>query len=316
MHIALTIDSNPSYLKQCFVMLFSLLYHNKTDPIILHIVCTPWTKEIFCSQREYISHFIWTTHVTLCRYEVTRESIKVLWLPIYNGLTLTTYFRLLLPSLLEESIDRCLYMDVDLIIRWPLSVLYQTTMEENDRVAGVMTNVLTTFMENLGVDRYINAGVIIINLKARRTHTISRQIIDFIVQYPQWLKGTQAIMGDQCGINYICRDHIVIINPQWNVTPFWFWSSWGEINEEGVWYDNNQILQARSHPLILHFAGLHKPCDWLCVHPRKYTYYRYLFYAWLAEISDFCKFGVHILTYPRRSDWVVFRFTKKIRSLL
>ena len=58
-------------------------------------------------------------------------------------------------------------------------------MEENDRVAGVMTNVLTTFMENLGVDRYINAGVIIINLKARRTHTISRQIIDFIVQYPQ-----------------------------------------------------------------------------------------------------------------------------------
>lgn len=316
MHIALAIDSNYSYLKQCFVMLFSLLYHNKTDPIILHILHTPETKQLFQDKREYISHFIGTTHVTLCRYEITRESIKKVWLPIYNGLTLTTYFRLLLPSLLDQTIDRCLYLDVDLIVRWSVSMLYETPMTDNDRVAGVMTNILTSYSDNLGIDRYINAGVILIHLTARRRYSVSQQIVDFIIQYPQWIKGTQSIMGDQCGINYICRDHLIVVDPLRNVTPFWFSSSWWPLDKQSVWYDDMQILQARYHPRILHFAGLHKPSDRICVHPRKYTYYRYLFYAWLVEVSDFCKFIVHILTYPRVSNGFLFYITKKLQSFV
>ncbi len=315
MHLVISIDSNPSYIKQCFVMLFSLLYHNHTDPIILHIIHTPWTKELFEKQWEHISHFVWTTHVTLLFYEITRQSIEKLWLPVYNNLTLTTYFRLLIPSILDTTIDRCIYLDVDMIVRWSLQPLVEQILLEDDRVWWVMTNVLTAHMDNLWINRYINAWVLIINMVARRKLLLSQQIIDFIIHYPQWLRGTQPIMGDQCGINYICRDHLVVIDPCWNTTPFWFGSAWWVINAERVGYNDNQIAQARTNPQIVHFAWLYKPSDRLSVHPRKFTYYRYLFHSWLVEIVDFLKVIIHGLTYPRRSDRPLFNLTKNIKNI-
>lgn len=58
MHIAIATDSNPHYLKQCFVMLYSLLKYNQEEQITLHVLHTAETKEVFERKWEYLSHFV------------------------------------------------------------------------------------------------------------------------------------------------------------------------------------------------------------------------------------------------------------------
>jgi lipopolysaccharide biosynthesis glycosyltransferase len=318
-HIAIAIDANPGFLQQTGVMLFSLIKHN-TDAITLHILHTPEAKEAFQIQRELISHFVGTTEVTLQYYEVSWKSIKSLGLTFYNNLPLTTYFRLLLPKILAEDIEVCLYLDGDMLIRGSIDPLFSLTASTDWRVAAVMTNVLTTYMDNLNLSRYFNAGVLLMNLKAWRNNNVSSNIINFIVQYPNGLKGTQPIMGDQCGINYVCNTHISVLEPIWNTTPLWFNPDYMDkpLAEQLSYfgYDNNQILQAQQNPIILHFAGINKPCNWICVHPRKMEYYRYLFESGLIKKIDFVKVVWHMLTYPLRMDRKLFQLIKKLRNIV
>ncbi len=155
-HIVIAIDANPGFLKQVGVMLFSLLKHNQ-DPITLHVLHTPEAKDPFEFQREQISHFVGTTQVNLQRHVVTLESIKKLGLTVYNNLPLTTYFRLLIPKILGEDIEVCLYLDGDIVIRGSIDPLFSLQSTPEWRAAAVMTNVLTNYMDNLNLDCYFNA---------------------------------------------------------------------------------------------------------------------------------------------------------------
>lgn len=315
MHLCIAVDSNPWYLKQCGVMLFSLLKNNQAHQIILHVIHTPDAKPLFEQQRDMLSNFIGTTHVTLQFYSVDFAVIQQLWLPFYNNLPLTTYFRLLLPKLLDQTITKCIYLDTDMIIRKSIVELYALDLGEDRWVAGVMTNVLKTYMQNIWVERYVNAWVLLINLHARRTHNIASNCIDFIVQYPKGLQWLQPIMGDQCAINYICRDHILTLDPLWNVTPMRYNSDFWVLNFELLWYTDNQIQQAQLDPAILHFAWIRKPCDWISFHPWKFEYYRYLFSSGLVSMQDFLKFAMHILTYPLKSNWRLYQRLRRLRNI-
>lgn len=333
MHLVICIDSNKSFLKQCAVMLFSFLKNNPPasnteldtggqdnatqNQVILHIIHTPEAKPLFEQYRELLSHFVANTHVTLQYYSIDRDTIKQLNLPVYNNLPLTTYFRLLITKLLDPSIEKCLYIDGDCIIRKPIASLYSLELNSDQRVAGVMTNVLTIYMENLSVDEYINAWVLLINLKARRTNNVASQCIDFIQQYPNGLRWIQPIMGDQCAINYICRDHITVVEPVFNVTPFWF-----GINEltndelTNLGYSQEHIMQAQRDPAILHFAGTRKPCEWISFHPWKLSYYYYLFESGCINWTDFVKVIWHTLTYPLKTNGYLYQGLKKLRDSL
>ena len=182
-HIVIAIDANPGFLQQAGVMLFSLVKHN-ADAITLHILHTPEAKQPFELQREMISHFAGTTEVTLQYHEVTWDSIKALGLTLYNNLPLTTYFRLLIPKILAEDVEVCLYLDGDMLIRGSIDPLFSLTASTDWRAAAVMTNVLQSHMDNLNLTRYFNAGMLMMNLKAWRNNNVSANIINFIVQYP------------------------------------------------------------------------------------------------------------------------------------
>ena len=300
-------------------MLFSLLRHN-ADAITLHILHTPEAKELFQLQRELISNFAATTEVALQYYEVTWESIKNMGLTLYNNLPLTTYFRLLIPKILAEDIEVCLYLDGDMLIRGSIDPLFSLAATPEWRAAAVMTNVLQSHMENLSLTRYFNAGVLLMNLKAWRNNNVSANIINFIVQYPNGLKGTQPIMGDQCGINYVCNEHISVLEPIWNTTPLWFNPDYmNKVPAEQLTYfgySSDQIVQAQTNPIILHFAGTNKPSNWICVHPWKMEYYRYLFESGLITQIDFLKAIWHMLTYPLRMDGKLFPLIKELRNIV
>lgn len=316
MHIVIATDANTHYMKQCFVMLYSMLKYNQNIPITLHVLLTSDAKILFQEKREYLSNFVWTTNVQLKFYEVSRKSIEEKWCRIYNNLPLTTYFRLFIPYLLDKSIEKCIYLDTDMIIRWSLSNLYDTELSEDFRVAGVKTNILTQYMNNIDASDYINAGVILMNLHQRRIYNLSDQIIQFINKYPSGLHNLQNIMGDQCGINAICYGHIYFIQPKRNCTPFWF--NYPVLLEFGwsLGYSEVDINEARANPIVLHFAWTRKPCDRITNHPWRFTYYHYLLWSWLFDIVDLCKCFVHVLTYPFSTSFVLYKIIRWLKQLL
>jgi hypothetical protein len=59
-------------------MLFSLLKNNQAHQIILHVIHTPDAKPLFEQQRDMLSNFIGTTHVTLQFYSVDFAVIQQL----------------------------------------------------------------------------------------------------------------------------------------------------------------------------------------------------------------------------------------------
>lgn len=313
MHIVIATDANTHYMKQCFVMLYSLIKYNQNTSIILHVLLTSDAKAAFQDRRDYLSNFVWTTNVELRFYEVSRKSIEEKWCRIYNNLPLTTYFRLFIPYLLDWSIDKCIYLDTDLIIRASLRDFFDLEMGEDCRVAGVKTNILTQYMNNIDVSDYINAGVLLMNLSQRRKYNLSDQIIQFINKYPRGLHGLQSIMGDQCGINAICFGHIYFVHPKRNCTPFWFNIP---MLSEFTWslgYSKEEMDSARSNPIIIHFAWTRKPCDRISTHPWKLVYYHYLVSSWLFNFEDLCKFIVHIITYPSCSSLFPYRIIRQLK---
>lgn len=317
MHIVIVIDSNRAFLKQCMVMLYGLCTHH-TNPWILHIIHTPEAKDIFTTKWELLSHFVGTTQVTLQYYEVNFQRIQDLWLHTYNDLPLTTYFRLLIPALLDPSINRCIYMDGDMLVRGSIDTLWNLPMSDDQWIAGVMTNVLTSYMANIHATQYINAGMIVINLNAWRTHYLGNQIIEFIAQHPQWLEWSQNIMGDQCWINALCQWHILPVDPLWNATPLWRNPDYIDNNEirKIVWYSDIQIRQAQQQPTIIHFAWSKKPASWMSFHPWKLEYYRMLFATGLIDWTDFIKAMIHIITYPLRIDRPIYQGLQQIRRFI
>ena len=70
-------------------------------------------------------------------------------------------------------------------------------------------------------DRYINSGVILINLKKWREDNLEKKFIDFINKY-----NGDVPCADQGTINGVCKNKILIIHPKYNtMTPMFSFSA-------------------------------------------------------------------------------------------
>ena len=106
-------------------------------------------------------------------------------LNIGNSISISSYARLFLSSMVDTNIDKVLYLDSDSIINSTLSGLWNEDISEY-YVAGVSDTVSdqTKLKVNLGVNSpYINAGMILINLKKWREESIEEKFIEFIDSY-------------------------------------------------------------------------------------------------------------------------------------
>jgi lipopolysaccharide biosynthesis glycosyltransferase len=135
--------------------------------------------------------------------------------------SVATYYRLFIASLFPEY-DKIIYLDCDLVVLGDISKLYHVQLEENILGAGPEEYVQNTaefrsYAEialGLNPDRYVNAGVLVINLEAYRKNRIEEQFIGLITQHD-----FDLLDPDQAYLNYLCRDKIHILPNGWNKEP-------------------------------------------------------------------------------------------------
>ena len=148
------------------------------------------------------------------------EHIKTHLKDVYH-FSVVTYYRLFIASLFPQY-DKIVYLDCDLVVLGDISQLYH--MDLGDNILGAVPD---QFVKNtaqfrsyakiaIGVDpdSYINAGVLLMNLKAFREHNIEENFLRLITAYD-----FDLLDPDQAYLNYLCRGRIYLLPNGWNKEP-------------------------------------------------------------------------------------------------
>ncbi len=153
-------------------------------------------------------------------------------------ISIETYYRYLIADLLP-SIDKILYLDADTIINDSLENLYETDLKQN-YVAGVpdLWILKSDYQKKLGLSHYINAGVLLMNLKQMRKDHIGQKLLDTTLKMKDRIQ-----YQDQDIINIVCHKKIKMLDSIYNFAI------------ENIKSEKSKRKQA----CIIHYTGANKP---------------------------------------------------------
>lgn len=197
-------------------------------------------------------------------------------MPKYRG-GYTTYFKLFIESVLDEDIDRLLYVDGDTLFLNNISELCDIDMQDYP-LAMVMDSIIMDYNKRYYdmVDvPYYNAGMILYNLRVWKEEKWSDVIVNHVTtvraDYPT---------HDQDIINIVFKDKIMTLNPKFNFEPLHYILSaedYLKIVERKVYYSKLQLEEAKTQPVILHFFRFLGEFPWNKDnnHPYRHIYEEY-----------------------------------------
>lgn len=183
-----------------------------------------------------------------------------------NWKSKTLYFPLKLSSICDDN--RILFLDADTFVLDDLSIFYNQNLDGYYLAAvndyGMLSDLKTDNRLKLGnetvdikeyfqkirkwnntdMQRYFNSGMLLMNLDEMRKNNVEEQLIDS-------LKFNIFAFPDQDCINYVCHDHVKIIEPKYNFMVI-FKSTWNRLDDE---FKEKLIpyKEERIRPLIVHY---------------------------------------------------------------
>lgn len=173
-----------------------------------------------------------------------------------RGITVATYYRLLIPELIPEY-DKVLYSDVDVIFRDDLSDIYINTDMEGCYVAGVSTpySDMTAYVETViktTITQYIAAGNLIFNNKKLREDGVVERFKQ--VALKKWK------YQDMDTINIVCAGKIKQLPPWFCMTYITF----EILNTPNQSYYPPEVAEYARKYGIIHYNGP-KPWNQYCL---------------------------------------------------
>lgn len=261
MIITCAIDNN--YISHCAVMLRSLYESNAKEEIgvyIIHGILDP-------SEKNKLAAYLGTFLSSVSFIEIDPKMLE--GFPPFGHLPLSTYYRLLIPTVLPRSIQKAIFLDCDVIVTDSLSDLWNTSLGDHP-LAAVTDHHIKENCERLGLSEnsgYFNPGIMIIDLDKWRNKDILSEGLKFA-------KSTRATLKhcDQDILNHIFEGQWLHLDTRWNASPH-IWDLCPVPADEAAALASQDAV-ARNRPAIIHFAGsgIAKPWDYRCEHPRKARY--------------------------------------------
>lgn len=259
LHIACGLDSK--YTRFAGVLLVSLFENNKDEHFCCHLMALRLTADDKEDLREIASRY---GH-ELRFYDMSEEMFRDFHTT--EQWNVATYFRLVLPQLLDEAVERVIYLDCDIVCRGPVGELFRLDMQGNI-VAACEDHVISPRMSlcwQNGVEApnfYFNAGVLLIDCKAWR----EKQVTDKCLQY---LKAKHPMHLDQDTLNYVLQGRWLHLPYRWNFMA----------DFHGMYFSDKdfQMDMKRSYPfypVLIHFTGV-KPWHHANRSVYKVDFYRY-----------------------------------------
>lgn len=268
--------TDDKFVQHCSIMLVSLLINNSdVDIYILTEGLSDMSKEIITSE---ISRYQGRVHFCL----VDSTIVEKFPMPDEQGLkhiTRATYYRLLIPSILPESIHKVIYLDCDIIVNGSIEELWNYNLD-NYALAAVKQIGYGFEAERLGYPieyGYFNAGVNVINMDYWRKNKICDRLIQYLSD-----NYDKIVFHDQDALNAVLFDKTLHVPIKFNMTSAAFFFDMkhrGDSKNGRVINDYKEekkcAEQYKNTPLVLHYVARPKPWDLNCTHPHYDLYYLY-----------------------------------------
>lgn len=246
-HIAFGVDAN--FIRPMGITMTSLIDNNRNQNLIFHVFANSIEK----IDVERLNTLADTEDVLIHLYQINQDifqSLQTTW-----NYTVATYNRFIVAKLLYPEVKQVLYLDADMVCKGNLGELVRMDFEENiAMVVHDQGKFVASHMKTLDLkhDRYFNAGMLYINLKAWNENQISEKAIEL-------LQKRKFFLLDQDALNILLDGRAKFIDRKWN-----------EIcNMEKK---NSKISD---QAVIVHFASRNKPWHVWCIHPEKELFIRY-----------------------------------------
>lgn len=266
-HIAACLDKG--YVMPTGVMIYSACVNNPDSDIDFHLVVDESISEN--DKKDIIGTISKFVGKRALFYNVNSNVSKNLPLINAKWLTHATYYRIFLPEILPDSVNKVIYLDGDCIVRHSLIPLWSTDMSEI--AIGAVFNATDSvdrynrlrYSPDLG---YFNAGVLLINIDYWRKHNITNSLTEYISRYPE-----RIIFEDQDVMNAVLKESKMSLHPKYNFqtdmlrhTPCFYY-----------WKYEDEVKEAIADPVIIHFTSREKP--WYVYmrnpHPYKNSFVKY-----------------------------------------
>ena len=231
---------NDAYVSHLGTTMASVLANNPQTDFVFYIVST----DLSADSKKKIEKL----KVRFPRFSVTyltppKELFQNLKLTI-NYISSETYFRYAIADLLPD-LDKVLYLDADLMVTGDLMPLWQTSLSgEGGYLAAAVPDAWIeklNYKSTIGFhkeDVYVNAGVLLLNLKKMREQSVSKQFFDM---HEVWKD--RIFYQDQDIINLTLRGKIKLVDSIYNFTT----------------YHYKKEKAKRKQAVIFHFTGAKKP---------------------------------------------------------
>lgn len=254
------------YLRYCVVMLTSLLTNNEDEHFHIHIIA----GELSEASRQVLADTVEKRYnQKLSFYIVGGKILDACPIDKDSHISIATYYRCFLTSILPDDISKVIYLDGDLIVHGSIRDLWESNIEGfavgcvEDMWSGKKTHY--SRLAYSSDYSYFNAGVLLVNLDYWRKNDIEHQITSYIRQYPERL-----LYNDQDVLNAVLYHQRKFLPYRWNMQDGFF------RKKKRIWETSLPALNAEMpKAVIIHFTGGKKPWHDECVHPCKKLYLKY-----------------------------------------
>jgi lipopolysaccharide biosynthesis glycosyltransferase len=202
-----------------------------------------------------------------CALKTVRFNARAdLRLPVRAHYSIDNYTRLWMAEFFPASVDKVLYLDSDMVVTGDISGLWNAPL--GDAVIGAVTIPGSTRCSAFDIPEqygYFNSGVLVVDLARWRREDIFTRLIEYLVANSE-----KIVDADQDVLNACLYDRRLTLPYIYNaISPFFF-----EYHPLGISAD--ELAAVRANARIVHFNGASKPWSYLCRHPRRADYWRYL----------------------------------------
>ncbi len=264
MHIAFCTDDN--YSMPCGIAIVSLLENNRGEDITIHLLgCNLNTNN-----QKLLKETADKYKIQILFYDIKEKDLEKFQLstegPQY--ISISTFIRLFLAEIISESIPKILYLDCDLMVTGKLNELWNTNIN-NYSIGGViefLTFKAETFKNLKYPDEYayINAGVLLINLKYWRENNVLNKFSEYAENNKANIK-----FLDQDIINGTLYASTLLLPIKYNTHMFFF------ERKTNAYQYQEEMYEAQKNPVIVHFTSASKPWNKGSLHPLTSKYIEY-----------------------------------------
>lgn len=266
--IEICLCADDRYMMPAGVCITSIFENNKDEKVRVHLITEGISKENEKKLRKTAERYQQQVEIHRVDAEIFND------FPTTSQFSKAIYLRYLIPQILDENIEKALYLDCDIICDASLKKLWASDLGDNycgvcldphgDDI--VIRNRLNAHQEHLtSEDVYFNSGVLLFDVRKWREENLAHQLITFVDQN----KDICNVYPDQDALNCLFVGKVKFLPLRYNVQEACLLKKKYLHLRDDLY---STIYEAVKNPCFIHFSSKMKPWMPFCSHPWAYKF--------------------------------------------